>query len=63
MPRGQKSFQHLRKHWKYKTFPKIAEIMEPIKEEMGEIEQMYKSLIHLNKILSHRIERDTGESP
>lgn len=62
-PLLQKSFQHLRKHWKYKTFPKIAEIMEPIKEEMGEIEQMYKSLIHLNKILSHRIERDTGESP
>ena len=62
-PLLQKSFQHLRKHWKYKTFPKIAEIMEPIKEEMGEIEQMYKSLIHLNKLLSHRIKRDTGESP
>ena len=62
-PLLQKAFQHLRKHWKYKTFPKIAEILEPIKEEMGEIETMYKGLIHLNKLLSHRIERDTGESP
>ena len=62
-PLLQKSFQHLRKQWKYKTFPKIAEILEPIKEEMGEIETMYKGLIHLNKLLSHRIERDTGESP
>lgn len=62
-PLLQKAFQHLRKHWKYKTFPKIAEILEPIRTEMEEIEDMYSKLMHLNKLLDYRIQRDTGESP
>ena len=51
----QRAFQYLRKTWKYKTFPKIADVLEPINDEMQEIESMYNSLQHLEKILNVRL--------
>ena len=54
-PLLQRAFQHLKKSWRYKTFPKIAEVLDPIKDEMQEIESMYKNLQHLEKVLNVRI--------
>ena len=58
----QRAFQHLRKTWKYKTFPKIADVLEPINDEMQEIESMYNSLQHLEKILNVRLHGFRGSS-
>ena len=54
-PLLQRAFQHLKKSWRYKTFPKIAEVLDPIKDEMQEIESMYNKLQHLEKVLNVRI--------